>query len=147
MSAIGMTHLAMPVRDFDATMSFYRRYTELVAVQERTNEKTGLRAAWLANPGDLTATSARFVLVLLEGGHRPGAPDGSEGQFGFLTSISHLGFSVESTAEVDRLAALAVADGVLVLGPVHRSAVTGYIALLTDPDGNNVEISYGQDLG
>lgn len=147
MTGVGLTHIAMPVRDFDATMGFYRKYTELVAVQERTNATTGLRAAWLANSADVTATAARFVLVLLEGGSRPGAPEGSDGQFGFLTSISHLGFSVESVAEVDRLAKLAADDGVLVLGPVHRSPVTGYIALLTDPDGNNVEISFGQDLG
>lgn len=144
---MGLTHIAMPVRDFDATMAFYQRYTELVPVQERTNPTTRLRAAWLADPAEATATRARFVLVLLEGGARPGAPAGSEGQFGFLTSISHLGFSVDSREEVDRLAALAADEGILVLGPVHRSAVTGYIALLTDPDGNNVEISHGQDLG
>jgi catechol 2,3-dioxygenase-like lactoylglutathione lyase family enzyme len=142
-----LTHIAMPVRDFDATMRFYRTYTELITVQERKNADTGLRAAWLGNRDAVESGRAKFVLVLLEGGHRPNAPAGSEDTYGFLTSIAHLGFSVDSREEVDRLAALADADGVLVLGPMYRNEVTGYIALLKDPDGNNVEISHGQDLG
>jgi len=39
------------------------------------------------------------------------------------------------------------ADGTLVLGPMYRNEVVGYICLLRDPDGNNVEFSVEQDLG
>jgi lactoylglutathione lyase len=68
-------------------------------------------------------------------------------QYGFLKSISHLGISVESRAEVDRLAELAREDGCLLLGPMYRNEVVGYICVVTDPDGNNIEFSVEQVLG
>ena len=68
-------------------------------------------------------------------------------QYGFLTSFSHLGFSLESRGEVDRVAELAREDGCLVLGPMYRNEVVGYICLVRDPDGNNIEFSVEQVLG
>ena len=38
-------------------------------------------------------------------------------------------------------------DGCLLLGPMYRNAVVGYICIVTDPDGNNVEFSVEQVLG
>ena len=33
------------------------------------------------------------------------------------------------------------------LGPMYRNVVVGYICLIRDPDGNNIEFSVEQDLG
>ena len=52
-----------------------------------------------------------------------------------------------STDEVDEVARPAAEDGCLVLGPMYRNPDVGYIYLIKDPDGNNVEFSVEQVLG
>jgi lactoylglutathione lyase len=143
-----LTHVALPVRDIDATLAFYAKYTTLRRIHEREDTETGLRSAWLANERDVTASAARFVIVLI-GGSLPRAIVGDDMKetYGFLTSISHLGISMDSRADVDRVAALAKEDGCLVLGPAYRNSVVGYICLIRDPDGNNLEFSVEQILG
>ena len=49
--------------------------------------------------------------------------------------------------KVDQIAAMAEEEGILVLGPMYRNDVVGYICLIRDPDGNNVEFSVEQVLG
>lgn len=142
-----LTHIALPVRDLDATLAFYAKYTSLVNIHERHDPATGLRSVWLANERDVTAEAARFVIVLICGSLPTQITGDIEEHYGFLTSIAHLGISVESRAEVDRIAAMAKDDGCLLLGPMYRNEVVGYICLVTDPDGNNIEFSVEQVLG
>ena len=132
------THIALPVRNLAETMAFYAKYTTLENIHERQDPETGLRSVWLANPRDKTAAAARFVLVLT---------GDIEEEYGFLTSISHLGLSLNTRDEVDAIAAMAEEDGILLLGPMYRNEVVGYICLITDPDGNNIEFSVEQVLG
>ena len=143
-----LTHIALPVRNMADMMAFYERYTTMKLIHERKDDDTGLRSVWLANERDITEQGARFVIVLIEG-QVPRAVVGDEIQehYGFLTSFSHLGFSLESRDEVDRVAALAKEEGCLVLGPMYRNEVVGYICLIRDPDGNNLEFSVEQVLG
>src|SRR3546814_17883385 len=62
-----LTHIALPVRDMAAMLAFYRRYTTMKLIHERTDDDTGLRSVWLANERDITEHGARFVIVLDEG--------------------------------------------------------------------------------
>lgn len=142
-----LTHIALPVRDLDATIAFFAKYTALVNIHQRHDPETGLRTVWLANERDITADGARFVIVLICGSLPTKITGDIKEQYGFLTSISHLGISVDTRAEVDRIAATARADGCLLLGPMYRNEVVGYICVVTDPDGNNVEFSVEQVLG
>ena len=142
-----LTHIALPVRDLDATLAFYAKYTKLVNIHERQDPDTGLRTAWLANARDITDSGARFVIVLIHGKLPTKITGDIKEQYGFLKSISHLGISVESRAEVDRLADMAREEGCLLLGPMYRNEVVGYICVVTDPDGNNLEFSVEQVLG
>ena len=149
-----LTHIALPVRDLDATLAFYRRYTTLSVIHERIDETTGLRSAWLANPGDMTNTGdhlgiqgARFVIVLICGSLPTAITGEIKEEYGFLRSISHLGLSCESRDDIDRIAEMARADGCLLLGPFYRNVVVGYICIVQDPDGNNIEFSVEQILG
>lgn len=142
-----LTHIALPVRDLDATLAFYAKYTKLVNIHERQDPETGLRTAWLANARDITDAGARFVIVLIHGKLPTKITGDIKEQYGFLKSISHLGISVESRAEVDRLADMAREEGCLLLGPMYRNEVVGYICVVTDPDGNNLEFSVEQVLG
>jgi lactoylglutathione lyase len=142
-----LTHIALPVRDLEATLAFYAKYTKLVNIHERQDPETGLRTAWLANARDITDAGARFVIVLIHGKLPTNITGDIKEQYGFLKSISHLGISVESRAEVDRLAEMAREDRCLLLGPMYRNEVVGYICVVTDPDGNNIEFSVEQVLG
>ncbi len=127
-----MTHLALHVRDLEATVDFYRDFCGMVPVHER--EDGGTRVVWLAEPGRERA----FILVLMPGG--PGR-DQDEGDY------SHFGFALESRAAVDAVAQRAEAAGCLVWPPREDPYPVGYYCGLTDPDGNRVEFSYGQPLG
>ena len=141
------THVALPVRNLDETLAFYAKYTTLENIHERTDSETGLRSVWLANPGDKTEQAARFVLVLIEGSLPKQITGDIEEEYGFLTSIAHLGISLDTRGEVDHIAEMAEKDGILVLEPMYRNEVVGYICLITDPDGNNIEFSVEQVLG
>src|SRR6056297_3340289 len=143
-----LTHIALPVRDLAATLAFYERYTTLAVIHERFDDETGMRTAWLANERDRTADeAARFVIVLIEGKLPTKITGDIEESYGFLTSISHLGLSLDTREEVDEIAAMAEEEGCLLLGPMYRNEVVGYICIVTDPDGNNLEFSVEQVLG
>ena len=142
-----LTHIALPVRDLDAHLAFWSKYTRMEKIHERYEEDTGLRTAWLANAEDKTAHAARFVVVLIEGKLPVQITGDIKEEYGFLRSIAHLGISLDSRADVDRVAEMAKEEGILVLGPMYRNAIVGYICLVRDPDGNNVEFSVEQDLG
>ena len=142
-----LTHVALPVRDLDATLAFFAKYTTLVNIHERVDPESGMRSVWLANQRDVTTAAARFVIVLICGKLPTKITGDIKEEYGFLRSISHLGISLGSREEVDRVAAMAKADGCLLLGPLYRNEVVGYICIVTDPDGNNVEFSVEQVLG
>jgi catechol 2,3-dioxygenase-like lactoylglutathione lyase family enzyme len=141
------THVALPVRDLDATLDFYRKYTTLELIHERTDPETGLRSVWLANSRDRTDAAARFVLVLICGSLPSQVTGDIKEEYGFLTSISHLGISLSTRDEVDRIAEMAKEEGILVLGPRYMNPVVGYICIVRDPDGNQLEFSVEQVLG
>jgi lactoylglutathione lyase len=144
-----LTHIALPVRNLDAQLVFYARHTTLRVIATRKDEVTGLRTAWLANERDINPNGgARFVIVLIEGSlPREIVGEEMKEEYTFLTSISHLGISLDSREDVDHIAAIAKQEGTLVLGPMYRNEVVGYICLVRDPDGNNIEFSVEQDLG
>ncbi len=129
-----LTHIALHVRDLDASLAFYREVCGMGIARDRIDARTGDRIVWLASPGDET----RFVIVLLPGGPGRDQPEGD---------YSHMGFAVESRAAVDALAERGRAAGCLVWPQVDAAFPTGYFCGLRDPDGNVVEFSFGQPLG
>ena len=106
-----------------------------------------MRSVWLANERDVTAEGARFVIVLIAGKLPTKITGDIKEEYGFLRSISHLGISLNTRDEVDQIAMMAKEDGCLLLGPMYRNEVVGYICVVTDPDGNNLEFSVEQVLG
>ena len=64
-----------------------------------------------------------------------------------LGGFNHLGVGVESRAEVDRLAAKGADEGRRVVGPFDSGYPVGYWAFIEDPDGHNLEVSHGQEVG
>jgi len=100
-----MTHIALHVEQLDACVDFYQEYCQLRVTRER--HKRGKPVIWMAEQG----LEHQFVMVLLGGGtrHQQGEQD-----------FSHLGFAVDSNAEVDRIAAEADKKGLLVWPPVQE---------------------------
>ena len=122
---MGLTHVALPVRDLDASIDFYARYAQMQVVHRREG------VVWLSD------RTRPFVIVLMQGGEVAHP----------LRPAAHLGVACASRAEVDRLCALARGEKRLVGGPEDYGPPVGYWAFLSDPDGHTLEISHGQDVG
>ena len=127
---VGFSHVALPVRDIERSLVFYRTYAGLQIVHRRTGSG-GDEVVWLGDPG------AAFVLVLIEVDRVTTS----------LAPLAHLGVGCESRERVDRLCAAARAEGRPVEGPHDSGEPIGYWAFLTDPDGHTLEISFGQEVG
>lgn len=126
------THIAILAREIDRATSFYTRYVELREVHRRIED--GVTVVWLGEHGRET----EFVVVLIAADHAdPVEP----------APLAHIGYSVNSREEVDRLARLAEEEGILVEGSRDAGAIVGYFCIVRDPDGNLVEFSHGQSLG
>jgi catechol 2,3-dioxygenase-like lactoylglutathione lyase family enzyme len=128
---VGVTHVALAVTDLDASIAFYEKYGSMRVVHRRS-DPGGNAVAWIS---DLTRP---FVLVLIEvtAVDRP-----LGGVYG------HVGRGVDARAEVDRLCAAARGEGREVFGPLDSGPPVGYWAYIVDPDGHNLELSYGQEVG
>jgi catechol 2,3-dioxygenase-like lactoylglutathione lyase family enzyme len=127
---VGLSHVALPVADLDRSIEFYREYADMQVVHHR-EDHVGHGVAWLS---DLTRP---FVIVLLES---PGAEPA-------LGGSAHLGVGCASRDEVDHRLVTAAAEGYSVLGPCDDGPPVGYWGLIVDPDGHNLEVAYGQQVG
>lgn len=128
---VGLTHVALPVRDLEKSLAFYTRYARMRVVHRRKDDATGWEVAWISDG------TRPFVVVLMRGPARVSP----------LLPEAHLGVGCESREEVDRLCGQARDEGCLLLGPQDAGRPVGYWALLRDPDGHTLELSYGQEVG
>ena len=129
---IHFTHLALAVRNLDASIAFYADFCGLRVIHDRGEPPR--RVVWMAQPGK----EKEFIFVFMSGEVRPPQhPD----------DYSHMGFAMESRAAVDAIAERGQAAGYLVWAPRDEPFPVGYYCGLKDPDGYFVEFSYGQPLG
>jgi catechol 2,3-dioxygenase-like lactoylglutathione lyase family enzyme len=127
---IGLTHVALMVTDPDASIAFYEKYAAMRVVHRRVDTSTHRTVVWLSDQ------TRPFVIVLIET-DEVDTP---------LRPFAHLGVGCRSREEVERLCKEAVSDGCLHSGPTDSGYPVGYWAFLSDPDGNTLEISYGQEI-
>ncbi len=125
MSDIGLTHVALPACDLDASIAFYADYARMQVVHRREG------VVWLSDK------TRPFVIVLME----------SSEVLHPLHPPAHLGVACESRDDVDRLCARAREEGRLIGGPADYGPPVGYWAFIRDPDGHTLEVSHGQDVG
>ena len=126
---LGLTHIALPIGEAERSIDFYQRYAGLQVVHDRVDADTGDRVVWLS---DLTRP---FVVVLIE------MPVSHT-----LGGLAHLGVGCDSRAVVDERCAMAQAEGCTIAGPTDSGPPVGYWAIISDPDGHNLELSHGQEV-
>ncbi|HEX3919926.1 MAG TPA: VOC family protein [Caulobacteraceae bacterium] len=133
------THIALCVKDIDATIAWYQRFTHL-SLLSQGEDKDG-KNAWL---GDKSQVDSPFVLVLSQfyEGHDPFAPAPHLP----MGPFAHIGIELPSREAVDEVAGRAKAEGCLGLGPIQLPKQIGYVCFIKDPDGNTVEFSYDQGV-
>jgi catechol 2,3-dioxygenase-like lactoylglutathione lyase family enzyme len=130
------THIAVPVRDIDASVDWYTSHTPLTLIARR-HDAAG-QGAWLADPATTEAPMV-LVLVCMDAEHdRPPVAT--------MAPFAHIGIELPERADVDRMAARGVAEGCLRWEAQELPVPIGYICALADPDGNMVEFSHGQNV-
>ena len=133
------THIAFAVKDIDASIAWYERYTHLSLLAK--GEDTDGKNAWL---GDSTRPDSPFILVLGQfyEGHDPFAPAVHPP----MGPFAHIGIELPTKEAVDEVAARAKEGGCLALGPLQMPKQIGYICFVKDPDGNTIEYSFDQGV-
>jgi catechol 2,3-dioxygenase-like lactoylglutathione lyase family enzyme len=131
MNDIGLTHIALQVKDIKKSIAFYKKYAAMQIVHERKSEETGQQVVWISDK------TRPFVIVLIE----------SDNVDAILFPFAHLGVGCKSREEVDLLCAEAKAENVLIKEPKDSGYPVGYWAFLKDPDGHTLELSFGQEVG
>jgi lactoylglutathione lyase len=127
---IRLSHLGLPVTDLAKSIAFYEKWAGMTV--ERPQDQVGIRGARLIQKG------GAFVISLLEMPMQMALP---------MPGVMHLGLDCTSKAQVDKIATDAKKAGILVSGPVDSGPDLGYQTYISDPDGNNLEFSFGQKVG
>ena len=122
---VGLTHVALPATNLEASVAFYFKYAKMHVVHRRPE------VVWLSDK------TRPFVIVLMESDDVPFP----------LMPFAHLGVACESHEEIDELCKTAQEDDCLIAGPMDYGPPVGYWAFLRDPDGHTLEISFGQEVG
>jgi catechol 2,3-dioxygenase-like lactoylglutathione lyase family enzyme len=126
----GLTHVALPVLDAQRSTDFYARFANMKVVHRRVDPDSGASVVWLSD------LSRPFVVVLIE-----------TAVSHTLGGFAHLGVGLADRDQVDAACTEARQAGHAVLGPLDDGPPVGYWAIIEDPDGHNLEVSYGQEVG
>ena len=128
---IGLTHIALPVSDIDKSIDFYSTYAGMKVINRRVDAEEGISVVLLCDE------TRPFVIVLLE----------TDSVQSVLSPLAHLGVGCPSRKYMDTLCDRARSLGILIQEPKDSGYPVGYWALLSDPDGHTLELSYGQEIG
>ncbi len=130
---VGFTHVAFMVKDLDKSVDFYLRYTAMKVIHQREpNLPDARKVAWLSD------RTRPFALVLVQADNNTDTP---------LGNFGHLGVACATKEEIDHKTEMARDEGVLRREPEQLGDPVGYFVFFADPDGNTLELSYGQRVG
>lgn len=133
------THVALRVKDIDASIAWYTEFTPMELLDRRQDDM-GF-GAWL---GMSDQPDTPFLLVLAQ--FLPETDPFKDAPQEILAPFAHLGVEVTSRAEIEQIAERGRAAGCLGMPPTEMPPPIGYICMLRDPDGNTVEYSYDQGV-
>jgi lactoylglutathione lyase len=133
------THIALRVRDIDATIAWHTEFTPLELIDRREDEAG--YGAWLGMPGE---TNNPFILVIAQ--FFDGKDPFADAPIATLAPFAHFGIELPTKDGVDEIAERATQAGCLTMPPTMMPQPIGYITMLRDPDGNTVEFSWDQGV-
>lgn len=133
------THIALRVKDMDATVDWYTEFTPL-EVLERREDSQGY-GAWL---GMSDSADSPFLLVVAQFFEE--TDPFSFAPRAVLAPFAHLGIELTTKDDVDVMAERGREADCLSMEPTMLPAPIGYVCMLTDPDGNTVEFSWDQGV-
>lgn len=128
---IGLSHVALVVRDLEKSIAFYQKFADLEVVHRRRAGGDIDEVAWLADG------TRPFALVLVAS---TALVDTALGPFG------HIGVACATPEDVYARAAEAERHGVLRSAPRDDGPPVGLWTYIADPDGNTLELSFGQEI-
>ena len=127
--AVRWTHITITVGDLERSIDFYTNVCGLAVVRDRRREGGG--TVWLG-PVPAAGEDPTFVLVIMKGE--------------VTDRLDHLGFQCESREQVEAVAAEAARRAILVHPPQDSGGAVGFWTTIRDPDGHQVEFTFGQPL-
>ena len=133
---LGLTHIALHVCNVEVSVQFYRKYAGLHDIHSRGDGQSCV--GWISD------LKRPFGLVLLQ---RRGGPIRRRiaHQLGaFRPALAHIGIALSSKKQVDLLCEQAHKEGILRKPPRDAGHPVNYYGMIADPDGNNLELSFGQ---
>lgn len=133
------THIALRVKDIEASLAWYLALTPLELLARRTDEFG--YGAWI---GMSDSPDRPFVLVLAQFFAETDPYDGAT--TATMSPFAHLGIELPERADVDAIASRGAALGCLAMPAIDMPPPVGYVCMLVDPDGNNVEFSHDQGV-
>jgi lactoylglutathione lyase len=127
--AIRWTHITAVVSELERSIEFYTSFCGLSLLLDR--RKQGGSTVWLGYE-PTGGEYPTFILVLMKGEVK--------------NLMEHLGFQCDSREQVDAIAAEAERRNILVDPPTDTGGAVGYWTVVRDPDGHQVEFTFGQPL-
>ncbi|SMH29025.1 VOC family protein [Azospirillum agricola] len=128
---LGLSHVALLVRDLDSSIAFYQEFADLRVVHRRTAGGDVKEVAWMADG------VRPFALVLVASTRLTDTP---------LGPFGHLGVACATREDVLNRAAEAGCRGILRSAPRDSGPPVGLWTYIADPDGNTLELSFGQEI-
>lgn len=123
-------HVAMWARDLETLAAFYARWFGARVGERYENSRKGFASRFLEFGG-----GARLeVMTRTDIGARAA---------GEQLGLAHFAITVGNEAAVDALAAQMAAEGIAVLDGPRRTGDGYYECVVSDPEGNRVEIAAG----
>ena len=125
-------HIAIWVKDIEASKTFYTKYFNALAGNKYHNPKKEFTSYFLS-----FETGARLEIM-----HKPiiatgTNPNINNEQLGMI----HMAISVGSKQEVDRLTEIIKNDGYHIIGKPRTTGDGYYESVVMDPEGNRIEIT------
>ena len=133
------THIALRVKDIDASIAWYTEFTPLQLLDKRSDE-FGF-GAWL---GQSDSPDKPFILVLAQ--FFPATDPFKDSPQEVLAPFAHLGIELTSRDAIDAMAAKAASRGCLGMPATEMPPPIGYICMVRDPEGNMIEFSFDQGV-
>ena len=122
---LGLRHVALNVKDIRVSQQFYEQVF-------------GMKVIWQPDPHSVYLSSGSDNLALHQiPTEKLDSYPNQESQF-----LDHLGFLIDSPANVDVMFHRVQADGITIVKPLKQHRDGSYSFYLADPDGNVVQILY-----